>query len=379
MFAPRLRPIARVVPIQVPGRRAFGSTIITKVQAKDSLLEGNHFAPIPKRGLIEIEGPDTAKYLQGLITNHMPLISAGGDGFYTAFLTPQGRMLYDAFIYPVNVGVNFPHPKFMIELPAAATEQMFKHLKRYILRSKVKLRDVSDEFNAFSVWGNIHQHNEEEENKVPVGSLVKKNKRVSDIGCIDPRVPDFGYRAIVPQNEDIGAILSQVGDFKELSSEEYTIRRILNGIPEGIEDMWPEQSLPLESNFDYMNGVDFRKGCYVGQELTIRTYHTGVVRKRILPVQLYEKDESVPTTLAVDRGKTYPTNIEPQMDIKISGSSSKRGVGKTCSGIHNIGLALMRLEQVEKCATGEDIAFEVPETNVRVKPFLPKWWPVETQ
>ena len=53
---------------------------------------------------------------------------------------------------------------------------------------------------------------------------------------------------------DIGAILSQVGDFKELSSEEYTIRRILNGIPEGIEDMWPEQSLPLESNFDYMNG-----------------------------------------------------------------------------------------------------------------------------
>ena len=132
-------------------------------------------------------------------------------------------------------------------------------------------------------------------------------------------------------NLDIGTILSQVGDFKELSSEEYTIRRILNGIPEGIEDMWPEQSLPLESNFDYMNGgkakipgeifclrnikknvyirfyinalnsnllfffltkiVDFRKGCYVGQELTIRTYHTGVVRKRILPVQLYEKDE----------------------------------------------------------------------------------------
>ena len=110
-------------------------------------------------------------------------------------------MLYDAFIYPVNVGVNFPHPKFLIELPATATEHMFKHLKRYILRSKVKLRDVSDEFSAFSVWGNIHQHNEEEENKVPVGSLVKKNKRVSDIGCIDPRVPDFGYRAIVPRNE----------------------------------------------------------------------------------------------------------------------------------------------------------------------------------
>ena len=83
--------------------------------------------------------------------------------------------------------------------------------------------------------------------------------------------------------------------------------------------------------------------------------------------------------LSVDRKKTYPTNIQPQTDIKISGSSSKRGVGKTCSGIHNIGLAIMRLEQVEKCATGEDVTFEVPETNIRVRPFLPKWWPVETQ
>ncbi|KAI9269234.1 hypothetical protein BDA99DRAFT_346160 [Phascolomyces articulosus] len=309
----------------------------------------------------------------------MPLIATGGDGFYTGFLTPQGRMLYDAFIYPVNVGVNFPHPKFMIELPATATQPMFKHLRRYILRSKVKLRDVSDEFSAFSVWGNIHQHNEEEENKVPTGGLVKKSKRVSDIGCIDPRVPGFGYRAIVPRNEDMGHKLSSLGDFKELSSEEYTIRRILNGIPEGIADMWPEQSLPLESNFDYMNGVDFRKGCYVGQELTIRTYHTGVVRKRILPVQLYDKEESVPTTLKVDREKRYPSDIQPQMDIKLSGSSSKRGVGKTCSGIHNIGLALMRLEQVEKCTKNNDITFEIPDTNVRVRPFLPEWWPVEKQ
>ncbi|KAI9495842.1 hypothetical protein BDB00DRAFT_759598 [Zychaea mexicana] len=274
----------------------------------------------------------------------MPLIAAGGDGFYTGFLTPQGRMLYDAFIYPVNAGVNFPHPKFMMELPATATQHMFKHLKRYILRSKVKLRDVSDEFGAWSVWGNTYQHAQEEENKVPAGSLVKKGKRLSDIGCTDPRVPGFGYRAIVPRKE-------------------YTIRRILNGIPEEM------CLLP----------VDFRKGCYVGQELTIRTYHTGVVRKRIMPVQLYAKDESAPTTLSVDRGTTYPNEIQPQMDVKLSNSKSKRGVGKMCSGIHNIGLALMRLEQVEKCVTGQDIVFEVPETNVRVRPFLPEWWPVEEQ
>ncbi|KAI8143600.1 hypothetical protein BJV82DRAFT_611043 [Fennellomyces sp. T-0311] len=378
MFAQKCFPIARVAPLQVSCRRAFGST--TPVfQETDNGHKGDHFAPIPERGLIEIEGPDTAKFLQGLITNHMPLIAAGGDGFYTAFLTPQGRMLHDAFIYPVNVGVNFPHPKFLIELPSSATAQMFKHLRRYILRSKVKLRDVSEEYGAWSVWGDLGQHHDETEDKVPAGSLVKKSKRLSDIGCTDPRVPGFGYRAIVPRNDDIHTLLSAVGDFKELSSDEYTIRRILHGIPEGVADLWPEQSLPLESNFDYMNGVDFRKGCYVGQELTIRTYHTGVVRKRILPVQLYDKDGSVPTALNVDRGKTYPSDVQPQMDIKVTGGKTKRGVGKMCSGTHNIGLALMRLEQVEKCARGEDVAFEVPETNVGVRPFLPAWWPVDNQ
>ncbi|KAI8096655.1 uncharacterized protein BX664DRAFT_324547 [Halteromyces radiatus] len=346
-------------------------------QELDPLHQGHRFAKVPQRQLLEMEGPDSTKFLQGLITNHMPLISAGGDGFYTAFLTPQGRTLYDVFIYPVNVGENFPHQKFILDYPSNdISGSLLRHLKRYVLRSKVKMRDVSDEYSLYHIWG--HSHKATLDMPVPVGGLIKKNTRWSDIGCIDPRVPGFGYRAVIPNNQNIDNILPS-DEYSELPAEEYTIRRLLQGIPEGVDDIWPEQSLPLESNLDYMNGVDFRKGCYVGQELTIRTYHTGVVRKRIVPVQLYKPGDNIPQTQSVNRQVTLPTDYRPQLDINLTNGTSKRGVGKTCSGIHNIGLALMRLEHIEKCAHNDSIGFKIKDSEILLRPFLPSWWTSTTE
>ncbi|CAO3702964.1 unnamed protein product [Rhizopus stolonifer] len=344
------------------GIRTLVSTPTFEFREKDVVHQGNHYCAIPNRSLIELEGVDTAKFLQGLITNHMPKISPGGDGFYTSFLTPQGRMLYDTFIYPVNVGVNFPHPKYLLDIPSNAKDTMIRHLKRYILRSKVKVRDCKD-FQLWHVWGHLQKTNPE---------LIPK--RISDVGCMDPRLNGFGYRALFPVNQDVKQAIHEFGDFEELSSDEYTIRRLLHGLPEGTDDIWPEISLPLESNFDYMNGVDFRKGCYIGQELTIRTFHTGVVRKRIVPVQIYNKDQSTPKEQTVDR--TCQSTLVPQTDIKLADSNSKRGVGKMGSSIHNIGLALMRLEHVQKFRQGEPVEFAIDD-QIRLAPFLPEWWSVQ--
>ncbi|KAI9323279.1 hypothetical protein BX666DRAFT_2146040 [Dichotomocladium elegans] len=352
----------------VTGQRALATSAV-------ALDNGNGFAPIPDRGMLTIEGPDTAKFLQGLITNHMPLIAKGGEGLFTAFLTPQGRMLYDAFIYPVNEADGFPQPKYVIECASSATTSLLKHLKRYILRSKVKIRDASEEYTLWNIWGDTL-----------AARVASESKPLCNIGCMDPRVPGFGYRAVLPRDKEISTLLSSsVGHFEELSASEYTIRRILHGIPEGPLDMLPEHSLPLESNFDYMNGVNFNKGCYLGQELTIRTHHTGVVRKRIVPVQLYGPEEkrnltysSAPTTLSVDRSVDFWTSpLVPQMDVKLADGKTKRAVGKLGSGIHNIGLALMRLEHVEACAAGEDIKFNIPSADIQLRPFLPEWWPKE--
>ncbi|KAJ2955869.1 hypothetical protein NQZ79_g8201 [Umbelopsis isabellina] len=360
-------------------KRTFATSSSNTIVEKDPVHEGDHYALVPNRSLIEIEGPDTAKFLQGLITNHMPLIATGGNGFYSAFLSPQGRVLYDTFIYPVNVGVNFPHPKFIIECSGGAIGPLTQHMKRYILRSKVKVRDVSSDYSIWNIWGpgtaNIRSASHKEpahHEKHLAGSLIKKEGRISDIGCLDPRVPGFGYRVVSRNTE----ALALPDSFSELPSTEYTIRRILHGIPEGSDDLWTGQSLPLESNFDYMNGVDFRKGCYIGQELTIRTYHTGVVRKRIVPVQIYRSNESIPQTLSVVRDYNMPSLPSIQADIKpIEGS--KRPVGKFGSGIHNIGLALMRLDSAQK----DDAGYIIDEagSDLRIKPFIPKWWPVEDE
>ncbi|KAI8074143.1 hypothetical protein BC940DRAFT_339019 [Gongronella butleri] len=386
--------------VYAPRRRFFASDASAPVAAAvgelDAVHAGHHYAKIPGRELLSLEGPDALKFLQGLVTNNMPAIASGGDGLYTAFLTPQGRMLYDVFVYPVNVGENFPHPRFILDYGASDTTSLLKHLKRYILRAKIKIQPATDQFDLYHVWGKTHAA--AHASNIPVGGLIKKEQRLTDIGCIDPRVPGFGYRAVVPKDQgkalyngtnaarqscleffffhlDIGSIVSS--DYSELPASEYSIRRILHGVPEGIDDIWPEQALPLECNLDYMNGVDFRKGCYVGQELTIRTYHTGVVRKRVVPVQIYKDGDAVPQELQVDR--SMDLSLAPQSDIKPADGSSKRAVGKTGSSVHNVGLALMRLEQVQKCVQGEPLPLKVNGTDMLVRPFLPSWWPIEQE
>ncbi|KAI9031561.1 hypothetical protein CLU79DRAFT_693850 [Phycomyces nitens] len=316
-------------------------------QASQQQEQASKFCQIPNRGLLELRGPDTLKFLQGLTTNNTRKVALGGEGCYTSFLTPQGRVLYDAFLYPVNGETE----KWILECDERVVGNVAKHLKRYQLRAKVKIQDITQEYSAWSAWGGDVQE--------------------TAVGCHDPRVPGLGYRAIVPKQTDVKSAL-RLDSFEEVPAEEYTIRRLVNGVAEGPDDMWPEHALPLESNVDYMHGVDFNKGCYVGQELTIRTHHTGVVRKRIVPIQIYK-------SLVVDRNSTYPAGLEPQADIKLADGSSKRSVGKLGSGIHNIGLALMRLEHVKKFENTPSKAFNVAGTDIFVRPFLPAWWPVEKE
>ncbi|CAG8583316.1 22321_t:CDS:2, partial [Gigaspora margarita] len=321
-----------------------------------STLQNDHYVQVPDRGLVEVGGEDSIKFLQGLITNHMPLIQSGGDGFYTAFLNPIGRVLYDTFIHPKNVGTTFPHPIYLVECDSRIVSDLIKHMKKYVLRSKVSIIDVSSQYNVWNMWGgNIdnlwwrYQVPNPSATKLPIGSLVLK-ERIAEIGSSVP------------------------SSFKQLPSEEYKIRRILYGIPEGIDDLPPGSSLPLQSNFDYMRGIDWHKGCYIGQELTFRTYHVGVTRKRIIPVQLVHKDESLPTTLQVERTVNFPLP-SPQTGIYASTetlSKKSRPIGTIGSSCHNIALGLLNLDKVQD----ENLAVANERGDVyRVKPFIPDWWP----
>jgi len=176
--------------------------------------------------------------------------------------------------------------------------------------------------------------------------------------------------------------------------DDYLLHRIIHGVPEGVVDIPPMHAFPMESNLDVMGALDFRKGCYVGQELTVRTYHTGVIRKRILPVLLHPPPSPIPHHPGDNRPELRFT---PGLDIRASLTHAPgegrvarpRGTGKLLSTVNNVALALLRLEHVEGLEKG-DLKFELLSgevgasgngdgTSWLVTPWWPDWWPKEVE
>lgn len=303
-----------------------------------------HYARVPNRGVFEMSGKDTLHFLQGAITANVARLEEKTSGTppicLTAVLNPQGRMLADVILYRVDG----PEQRVFADADERVIPDLLKFLKRFKLRAKVTLKDVSDQYAVYQAWDAAPE-------EVQQSALLRN----------DTRAPGMGWRMLLPESEAP----------KVDPSEAYTVHRILHGVPEGAVDIREGSSLPLESCIDYMHGVDFRKGCYIGQELTARTYFTGVTRKRIVPVMLGESDGK---TLAFD--SSAPQLAEPGADIRLVSGERSRSAGRLLGGMHNIALALVRLEHMEKVNAG-GASFEVAAAggNCALHAFRPHWWP----
>jgi folate-binding protein YgfZ len=231
-------------------------------------------------------------------------------------------VLWDVFIwvYPELVAEK-GHWSCLIEVDESEAEALKKHLKRHKLRSKIEIKDAGEEFKVWAAWGH---------------ASANLNNEAVITAFPDPRAPDM-WRGIAPADRAVTA-----EDLEATDTQYYHLHRYLRGIAEGPHEIARESALPMEYNFDLSQGIDFKKGCYVGQELTIRTKHTGIVRKRVLPVQLY-------TTVAAPQDSQSPLPT-PGTDIKqlddAGGIKKGRAAGKFVAGIGNIGLALCRLEMM---------------------------------
>lgn len=332
-----------------------------------STLPAHAIAPLPCRALLHIHGPDAQKFLHALTAAAIPPTTSAG--VYTVFLTPQGRVLFDTFIHPLNhipawrSAVSNPDdPAFLIEADAAALNDLQAHIGRYKLRSKFLLRPA-DEWTTCATWGGTGD-------ALPAATAIR---------CVDPRGGGLGGRIVLPASTQA---------VETATAEDYTVRRMLHGVAEGRDEIVPGVALPLESNVDLFGGVDFRKGCYVGQELTIRTKHTGVVRKRILPVALYRTGLQQPAVLEFHPPAApspgLADRLPPGAAIKKL-ATGKRPVGKWLRGVGNIGLALCRLEATTRIRLGEaeagfvdgdEFAIEGAAEGaeaVKVKAFVPEW------
>ncbi|KAL4887429.1 hypothetical protein BJY04DRAFT_204358 [Aspergillus karnatakaensis] len=382
-------------------KRLFSTTLQPQAQPLPPPPPQAGYARLTNRGLISITGADSTTFLQGLITQNMfipndPNRRVRHTGSYTAFLNSTGRILNDAFIYPLpqTEGDSPDGPAWLVEVDKNEVPGLLKHLKKHKLRAKLKLRALDDgERTVWAAWKNHSEprwaaYNLESSSSSPFPADA------SVVGCVDTRAPGFGSRLIIPGPEDLKTHFpdeTQVAG-SEVNLAGYTVRRMLHGVAEGQSEILRESSLPLESNMDMMKAVDFRKGCYVGQELTIRTHHTGVVRKRILPVQLYQGEAGA---VSATESPVYDPSIElalPPLGSNISKVSQRRGrsAGKFLGGIGNIGLALCRLEMMTDISlTGEPsqyspqqefkISWEVldesgaPGGEVKVKALMPSW------
>lgn len=390
-----MRPCLSVCSRCLARGRVFSTTAHRAEQQQNvALPPQTGYARLTNRGLISITGTDSAAFLQGLITQNMLVANDPGrsirrTGSYTAFLNSQGRVLNDAFIYPLpNPEGNDIEREWLVEVDKNEVPSLLKHLKKHKLRAKLKLRALEDgERNVWSSWKNHTEprwaaYNLESETASPFSPSS------NIVGCFDSRAPGFGSRVVTPGSEDLRSYLPDESQLagSEVELDSYTVRRMMHGVAEGQTEIIRESALPMECNMDMARAIDFRKGCYVGQELTIRTHHTGVVRKRILPVQLYTQD------LSSEDGPAYDPSAELPLppggsNINKAGGRRGRSAGKFLNGVGNIGLALCRLEMMTDIAlTSEGTQYtpgaefkaswtteaEQP-AEVKLQAFIPSW------
>ena len=224
------------------------------------------FAPLPSRALIAVVGPDWRDFLQGLITQDVETLQPG-EARFGALLTPQGRLLHDLFVVGRDEGC-------WLDVLAEHRAAILQRLAMYRLRAKVEL---SADETAVSVFFPSAHHREGGDPGGLAGSAesawVPASAGMSGF-VEDPRLPALGWRGY-GASRPAGADLADEADREA--------QKLALGVP-GPADWGSDKTYPIEANFDLLNGIDFKKGCFVGQETTSRMKRRGQIKSRMLPI-----------------------------------------------------------------------------------------------
>jgi tRNA-modifying protein YgfZ len=212
-----------------------------------------HASLLPSRAVLRVAGADSRKYLQGLITNDIGKAQRG-HAIHAGLLSPQGKILFDFFVAADG-------DEFLFDVAQDKADELLQRLTFYRLRARVEIAEDPSLTVAVAWSGTPGPHE---------GTIV----------YADPRLAELGFRLLLPK----GTILAAPG-CGPASEANYHAFRISRGVPEGGRDFGFGEAFPHEALFDQLNGVDFAKGCYVGQEVVSRMEHRGTARKRIVPVE----------------------------------------------------------------------------------------------
>lgn len=261
---------------------------------------------LPQRAVLRLSGPDTREFLQGQLTHDINLLSAG-QPVYAALLSPQGKCLFDLFLFADGEDV-------LLDADASRLDQLVQRLTMFRLRKQVDIAEDPGLY-VWQAWGE------------DAGILASSEPD-------DPRLPEAGKRFVGPMIAESS---------KAASLADWHSQRLPLGLCEA--DEIGEDLLWLEANGRELNGVSFAKGCYTGQENTVRMHHRGKVRKRLIPFE----------------------GIAGDSDIM----AGERIAGTLRGNLHDgRQMVLLRMQHLESGA-------ELTQDGRPVRAIIPRWLPPE--
>jgi folate-binding protein YgfZ len=289
-------------------------------------------ATLPARAALAVSGEDRAAFLQGLVSNDASKVDEA-HARHAGFLTAQGRFLHEFFMVAAGDAIH-------LDAEAARLDDLLRRLKMYKLRAKVTLAPSAGLVVA-AFWGG---------NAADAFGLAAEPGAAKPVEggvvYVDPRLAALGVRALLP--EAAVAMLAAAHGFAPATPADYDALRLSHGVPDGSRDLPVEDALLLENGFDELGGVDWKKGCYVGQEVTARMKYRALIRKRLMPV-------------AID-------GPAPAPGTKVTLGDAEAGEMRSAAG--SAGLALLRLELVEKAAAE---GASLVAGDAKITPRKPAW------
>jgi folate-binding protein YgfZ len=290
-------------------------------------------ALLPDRGVVKVSGDSARTFLNVLVTCDMGRVSPDSARF-GALLTPQGKIVVDFMVAEASAEDG---GGFFLDCPRALAPALAEKLKFYRLRAKIAVEDLSAALAVMAAW--------------PCGGDSE-----SALCYSDPRLPALGMRAILPP--DLAAEAASELGAELVSAEAYDAHRIALGVPRGGTDFMYGDTFPHEADMDQLAGVDFDKGCYVGQEVVSRVQHRASARTRVVPVAYGE--------------------LTPMAGLPVMAGDKE--IGMLGSSTKGRGLALLRLDRAADALAQGTV---LTAGGIPIQPVKPAWatfaWPESKQ
>jgi len=236
---------------------------------------------LPDRGVVKLNGDDARPFLNNLVTAELAEVRPGTARF-AALLTPQGKIVADFLVTEAPAGHG---GGLLLDCPRALADQLATKLNFYKLRAKVTVENLTGQIGVLAAWGGTPA-------------------MMPDLAYADPRESELGYRVLIP--EELSAKLAGVLGAELVAADNYEQQRIVCGVPKGGTDFVYGDAFPHETNMDRLHGVNFDKGCYVGQEVVSRMQHRGTARTRTVRLVVDGPSPEIGSDVVAD-GKSVGT------------------------------------------------------------------------